>query len=130
MVDIEIIQEWLTKADDDFDFAKVNFEEQRPFYAQICFHFHQSTEKYLKSYIIANELAFKKSHDLQTLLDICILKDNSFEELRDECNFLSTFYIETRYPVHWPTHFSKQETKRCFNAAQRIQSFVRKKFDL
>jgi HEPN domain-containing protein len=44
MVDIEIIREWLTKANEDFEFALVNFQEEKPFYAQICFHFHQAVE--------------------------------------------------------------------------------------
>jgi len=54
MADIEIISEWLKKADEDFQFALINLKEQRPFYAQICFHFHQVAEKYLKAYIVAN----------------------------------------------------------------------------
>ena len=47
MVDFEIVQEWLEKAHEDFEFALVNFLERRPFYAQMCFHFHQAAEKYL-----------------------------------------------------------------------------------
>jgi hypothetical protein len=42
MVDREIIREWLAKADDDFEFARINLEEEKPFFAQICFHFHQN----------------------------------------------------------------------------------------
>jgi len=49
MVDIEIVREWLAKADEDFEFARANFEEGEPFFAQICFHFQQAVEKYLKS---------------------------------------------------------------------------------
>lgn len=45
MADIEIISDWLKKADEDFQFAVVNLREQKPFYAQICFHFHQAAEK-------------------------------------------------------------------------------------
>jgi HEPN domain-containing protein len=48
MVDDKSTREWLTKADEDFQFALVNLQERKPFYAQICFHFHQSAEKYLK----------------------------------------------------------------------------------
>ena len=48
----------------DFEFARVNFEEGKPFFAQICFHFQQAAEKYLKSYTIAHELEFLKIHDL------------------------------------------------------------------
>jgi hypothetical protein len=31
MVDKEIIQEWIQKADEDFKFALVNYEERKPF---------------------------------------------------------------------------------------------------
>jgi len=53
MVDNEIIKEWITKADQDFEFARINLEEEKQFFAQICFHFNQSAEKYLKAFIIA-----------------------------------------------------------------------------
>ena len=62
--DIEIVREWIEKADEDFDFALVNFKEKKSFFAQICFHFQQSAEKYLKAYIIAQALQFQKIHDL------------------------------------------------------------------
>jgi len=84
MVDIEIVREWLAKADEDFEFARLNFEEGKPFFGQICFHFQQAVEKYLKSYIIANELEFLKIHDLPLLLKICLSKDPSFEQLRED----------------------------------------------
>lgn len=47
MVDKKVIQEWLEKADEDFEFA-ASVIDSSIFYAQICFHFHQSAEKYLK----------------------------------------------------------------------------------
>ncbi len=46
MVDPSIVEEWLTKANEDFEFARINFEEKKSFYPQICFHFHQAAEKY------------------------------------------------------------------------------------
>ena len=39
MVDAEVVREWLSKAEEDFEFALVNFEEGKTFYSQICFHF-------------------------------------------------------------------------------------------
>lgn len=42
MVDHEIINEWLTMAENDFEFARINLDENKPFFAQICFHFHQA----------------------------------------------------------------------------------------
>ena len=127
MVDRQIIQEWIAKADEDFNFALINLKEEKPFFSQICFHFHQTAEKYLKAYIVANGLEFRKTHDLPLLLKLCLTKDRSFEALNDDCEFLATFYIESRYPVHWPTHFSKEETEKAFQSAAAIRSFIKKK---
>jgi HEPN domain-containing protein len=126
MVDIEIVGEWFAKADEDFEFARANLEEGKRFFAQICFHFQQAAEKYLKSYTIAHELEFLKIHDLPLLLKICLSKDPSFEELQEDCEFLTTFYIDARYPAHWPTQFSLQETQKAFKSAERC-SFIKGK---
>ena len=37
------------KADDDFNFATANLREGSEFFSQICFHFQQTAEKYLKA---------------------------------------------------------------------------------
>jgi len=127
MVDFEIVREWIAKAEEDFEFTSVNLEEGKPYFAQICFHFQQASEKYLESYIIANELEFRKVHELPMLLKICLAKDLSFEQLREDCEFLNTFFVDTRYPVHWPTRFSRQETQRACQSASRIRAFVKQK---
>ena len=121
MVDHDIIKEWMIKGDQDFEFARINFEEDKQFYAQICFHFNQAAEKYLKAFIIANRLEFRKIHDLHLLLKQCKSKDPSFSQLEDDCEYLATFYIETRYPVHWPTSFSKKEAEKAYQSANNIR---------
>ena len=130
MVDREIIKEWIAKADEDFEFAKINLEEEKPFYAQICFHFQQAVEKYLKAYIITNGLAFRKVHDLPLLLKQCCRKDPAFKNFADDCEFLATFYIETRYPVHWPIQLSKNEADKAFRSAEDIRNFLKAKLRL
>ena len=81
MVDHDLIKEWMDKADQDFEFARINFEEEKQFFfAQICFPFNQSAEKYLKSFIIANKLEFRKIHDLHLLLRSC--KNSNIPQLR------------------------------------------------
>jgi len=130
MVDIEISRDWLKKADEDFEFALTNLQEQKPFYAPICFHFHQAAEKYLKAFIIVHELEFRKIHDLPVLLKVCLLEDPSLEELREGCEYLNAFYVETRYPVHWPTNFSYEEAQRSFRFADRIRSLIKEKVEV
>lgn len=45
MTDPSIVREWLFKADEDFNFAKINLEEDNKFYSQICFHFQRAAGK-------------------------------------------------------------------------------------
>lgn len=66
----EVAREWLEKADEDFGFASTSIEGT-DFFAQICFHFQQAAEKYLKAFIIANKLKFRPVHNLLELLEIC-----------------------------------------------------------
>jgi HEPN domain-containing protein len=124
MGDIEIIREWLAKADENFEFALVNLEEGKAFFALICFHFQQAAEKYLKAYIVAHDLEFRKIHDLPALLKTCTRKNSSLEQLNSDCEFLNAFYIETRYPVHWPTHFTRQEAAKAKSAADRVRQVI------
>jgi HEPN domain-containing protein len=120
MVDPQIIHEWLGKANEDFEFALANLKEDKPFSAQICFHFQQAAEKYLKTYIVAKELEFRKIHDLPLLLKICISNDPSLEELQGDCEYLTAFYVETRYPIHWPTNFSRKNHRKHLELPTRL----------
>ena len=124
MVDQQVTSEWLKKADEDFEFAASVIEES-PFYAQICFHFHQAAEKYLKSYLIAAELEFKRIHDLPVLLKSCLLKEPGLESIVKDCKLLNRFYIDTRYPVHWPTEYTRQDAFEAKNAAEHIRDVIK-----
>jgi len=125
MADPRIVREWLSKADEDFTFAKINLEEDHKFYSQICFHFQQAAEKYLKAYIAAYDLEFEKIHNLIALLKICGKRDASLFSLREHCDLLNTAYIDTRYPVHWPTDYSKEKTQKMQEAAGKVAHTVK-----
>ncbi len=128
MADQQVTSEWLKKADEDFEFAASVIEES-PFYAQICFHFHQAAEKYLKSYLIAAELEFKRIHDLPVLLKSCLLQEPGLESIVKDCKLLNRFYIDTRYPVHWPTEYTRQDAFEAKNAAEHIRDVIKNALD-
>ena len=126
MVEPSLVKEWIDKAEEDFRFAEANLKEREEFFPQICFHFQQAAEKYLKAFIVAFELEFKKIHDLAELLEICEVKESSFKDIADDCEFLNEFYMETRYPVHWPIHYTLEEGKEAYSAAARIRNFLKR----
>jgi HEPN domain-containing protein len=100
MADPQVVREWLKKADEDLDFASSIIDDST-FYAQLCFHFHQASEKYFKAFIVAHDLAFMKIHDLIVLHKVCLAKEPSIKPLLDDCRVLNRYYIDTRYPTHW-----------------------------
>ena len=128
MADHQVINEWLKKADEDLEFAASVIKES-PFYAQICFHFHQAAEKYLKSYLIATDLQFKRIHDLPVLLKSCLVKEPDLESIMKDCKLLNRFYIDTRYPVHWPTKYTRQDAFEAKKAAEHIRDVIKNALD-
>lgn len=120
----EVVREWVEKADEDFGFASSSLELGN-YFAQICFHFQQAAEKYLKSFIIANRLEFRPVHNLLELLKICREKESRMEEIEEACHYLNPFYIDTRYPVHWPTHYDKETAIKARGAAEKIRKWIK-----
>ena len=123
MADPKIVGEWLQKADEDFHFARSSLKESN-YYAQICFHFHQAAEKYLKAYIVAHDLEFEKTHNLIKLLSVCSSQNPEILSLMKECERLNTAYIDTRYPVHWPVDYTKEKALHMKKDAERIQETI------
>lgn len=125
MADPQVVQIWLDKADEDFNFASAAISEGNEFYAQICFHFQQAAEKYLKAFIVAHDLKFEKQHNLVVLLETCAEKSASLLSLKPLCEFLNTSYIDTRYPVHWPVDYTRGKTLQAKDAANDVADAVK-----
>jgi HEPN domain-containing protein len=123
MADSRLTDEWIKKAEEDYQFA-VSVLEDSSFYAQICFHFHQAAEKYLKAFIVARELDFQKIHDLMVLLKLCLSVEPGLSGIQDDCKFLNRFYIDTRYPVHWPTNYNKEEALKAKRACEQVRKAI------
>jgi HEPN domain-containing protein len=120
----KIIKEWLDKADEDFFFASAALEDELSFFPQICYHYQQAGEKYLKAYIVAYDLEFEKIHDLIKLLEICSAHNPKFSQWEPDCTFLTDFYNDTRYPVQWHHIYSKELADKAKEAAKDLRTFV------
>src|SRR3989344_3553011 len=116
-----VVLEWIYKADQDFGYAGLGLADESGYYDQICFLFQQAVEKYLKAYIVANDLKFVKEHSLVKLLDECVKTDVSLSILRDGCKFLTVFYFEVRYPDEQFVVATKEQAEKALEAAARVQ---------
>jgi len=119
---------WLKLADEELNYALGDLEdENQTFFAPTCFHFQQAAEKYLKAYILACGRTFRKIHNLVELVKVCAAEDPDFSNLLKEAAILNPFYTDTRYPVHWPIDFSRQDTEKAKESAETIARFVKEK---
>ncbi|PKL46483.1 MAG: hypothetical protein CVV39_07140 [Planctomycetes bacterium HGW-Planctomycetes-1] len=46
------------------------------------------------------------------------------EEIAEACRFLNPFYIDSRYPVHWPTHYDKAAALKAKQFTEKIGNWV------
>ena len=58
-------------------------------------------------------------------MKICGKRDASLLSLMEQCEMLNTAYIDTRYPVHWPTNYSKEKAQKMQDAAGKIAQTVK-----
>jgi HEPN domain-containing protein len=62
-----------------------------------CFHAQQAAEKYLKAYLVSKQISFPKTHDLQALLNICVVVNYIFNQLTEPIIELSDYAIAPRF---------------------------------
>jgi HEPN domain-containing protein len=94
-----ITLEWIDKAEGDFATAERELQvQQRPNFDAVCFHSQQCAEKYLKACLQEANVAFSKTHDLGTLLDLCLPIEPNWSSLRSVADTLTTYAVEFRYP--------------------------------
>jgi HEPN domain-containing protein len=117
--EVKIAQEWFAKADHDFENAKIILKNHG-YYDTIAFLFQQTIEKYLKGYLLYHGWTLKKIHDLEELLTEAIKIDKDFQKFLPDCQRITQYYIESRYPLEPPVEYSAKEIKDSLEVTERI----------
>lgn len=119
-----LAQEWFTSAINDYQYAQVGLKEDKIF-PQVAFLAQQVAEKFLKGFLVLNSFEPPRIHELPKLLDECLKINPNLEILRDACETLTGFYIETRYPPDIPD-YTKEEITEAFTNSKLIKETVEK----
>jgi len=91
------VELFIKKAKNDYKTACVLDSDNEDFTDSIVFHCQQSIEKYLKAYLVKNDLSFPKTHDIDHLLSIAVQKDSEFELFQEISLLFSEYAVEIRY---------------------------------
>lgn len=119
-----LAKEWFDAANSDYQYAEIGLKEVT-IYPQIAFLSQQIAEKFMKGYLILQGIEPPRIHELPKLLIECIKLNTEFENLRDTCELLAGFYIESRYPPDMP-QYSKEEIIEAFGNAKRVKEMIEK----
>lgn len=119
----EYVANWLKKADNDLKVAKNELcvTDGDVITEAICFHSQQAVEKYLKAYLISNEIEFGKTHNLEYLIELCSRFDSDFCSM--DVEDLSFYAVEIRYPDNFYIP-SVEEANRSYHIACKIKDFM------
>ena len=120
----DFIKQWLIKANEDLLVVDKLTEDDIVATSSICFHCQQASEKFLKSFLIANDFDIKKTHNIEYLLAECSDLDADFKEI--DPKELSDFGVDARYPgdMYIP---DKKETLFYKKLAYNIKELVEPK---
>ena len=120
---LEMTRQWIMRADDDLRLAELIMRDSEPVYWAAAFHAQQCAEKVLKGLLTFHDIRAGKTHDIGNLLNISISVLGSLQQLKDRAGVLTTYAVDSRYPVPYGD-ISKEETVKAMEIARNIFEFV------
>src|SRR3989304_1052570 len=117
----EETKSWLTYSEENLEVAKVILESE--LYNPCLNNIQQSIEKALKSLFIEKVIPFKKTHNIMELKTILEKNGILIVLTEDECDFLDSIYLPSKYPIGsaLPFFYPDKEICHCsISLAERV----------
>lgn len=119
---------WFAKADADIHAAELVVGDEA-LSEIVCFHAQQCAEKYLKGYLVSQQIPFKFVHELVYLVGLCVGVDVEFKSLLDSAAELQDYATNVRYPSEEFDPLTLEEAQEALERAKLIQQFVLEKME-
>jgi len=105
-------REWLVRAKEDLANAQHDLAATPPFVRDALFHCQQVVEKAMKALLTWHDSAFRKTHNLEELGELCTRIDGSLATAIEDVTPLTDYAARFRYPgAPWePTLQEAQES--------------------
>ena len=126
------VKDWILLADKDLYAAEVLLKDHSPLTNIVAFHCQQAIEKYLKAFLVENDVPLIKTHDLVKL-------NGKIKEIRDlgidrnKLIVMDEVYVESRYPGElgltadgMPT---KKQTEKFIEYAKEVKVIINRELE-
>jgi HEPN domain-containing protein len=116
-----LAQGWIRKADSDLSDVRRTVESDGP-YDTACFHAQQAVEKCLKGFLALHNQPIPRSHDLEELVQLCLVVESIPELQSMPLEELSGYAVEMRYDADfWP---SKDTAMEALGIAEQVRHLI------
>ena len=125
-------EDWILLADKDLQAAEILFKTEYPLTNIVAFHCQQTIEKYLKAYLIENDVPIMRTHDLIRLNGM-IKEINDLGIDEENLMIINEVYIGARYPSELgltPDGMpSKEQAEKFVEFAKEIKTTITEEFN-
>ena len=122
-------REWIARAAEDLSAAQLLSASSPPHLGTAAYHTQQAAEKALKGFLVAANVTFPLTHDLELLLPRCESLDPAFAAHRPAARTLTPYAVRFRYPGG-PLHPSPADAGDAIRMADALLRFVRQRLGL
>ena len=119
----DFVQNWLKKAEEDLEAARVLVREQLSSYDSTGFFCQQAVEKLIKAVLVRHQIEFPKTHDIAALLKLAVRVSNELADSLREATRLTPYGVEFRYPGDYEA-LDSSEARRAVDIAEKARHTV------
>ena len=124
----EYLRNWLFRANEDINVIRYLSKSEFELYqSTICMHAQQAVEKFLKAFLVFNNVDFPRTHDVDFLLEKC--KKIDPKDFNLDLGSLAVYGVKLRYPDDFYIP-SKEETLKNIDIALCIKKIVENKINI
>jgi HEPN domain-containing protein len=131
----ESVKEWIRFADENCNAGITLFKNNSENFKNIvCYNMQQAVEKYLKAYLVANNIEIDDNHrkhhthDIAKLIETCKKIDNDFSSLyKIEADRLTDYAVKSRYPAS--DNPSIEDERESISITEQVRQFIIKKIN-
>jgi HEPN domain-containing protein len=117
-----LLEQWLYKAEEDLGSAKLLLDGK--FYGTAIYHTQQAAEKAFKAYFVYISIAIPRTHNLDTLCQLCETSDPSFNRIYLYAIDLNGLDVAFRYP-NVQLEPTETDVRNALQLASEILDFVK-----
>ncbi len=118
-----LASDWLAKAATDLLVCERLLGQGAALAEAVAFHAQQAAEKSLKALLVARQVEFPKTHDIERLLELVALGDGPLAEALADAAELTPFGVEYRYPGEYAP-VTAQTANACVSLARKVHDEI------